>query len=365
MNTRSSKQLSNYFLLIALISLLIFSCQKQNTLSTTSLNNKTASANSVGLPPPIIAWLKGPNVPFFDTFNEPVNGVHDAFGFGIGGKGYIGGGYVETVGSAGFQSNQLWQYDTLTHSWSQGANFPGNNARFAPSFVIGNDAYVCTGGANATKENWQYDQTANAWTRKADFPGYQRFYATATTINNKGYVGLGVETFHDPYPDTKDWWQYDPTSDSWSRKADFAGGKRDGSASFTINNKGYISCGHNFNENTKTHTYYNDLWQYNPTTDSWSQKAFLPSSDRMNAIGLSAFINKGVVMTGWGTNGALNDCWQYNASTNSWSSLPNVGGGPRYFGAGFSLGNTIYVGTGFVNTQPGETSDFWGLTVNP
>jgi hypothetical protein len=91
----------------------------------------------------------------------------------------------------------------------------------------------------------------------------------------------------------------------------------------------------------------------------------LPASDRIGAVGLTAFVNKGVVMTGTGPSGSFNDCWQYNASNNSWSSLPNVGGGPRTYAAGFAIGNNIYIGTGFVYTNPGFTLDFWGLTVNP
>jgi N-acetylneuraminic acid mutarotase len=368
MNLRPSRKITSYFFVTTLLSIVISSCQKQNSLATSSLTSKTVSTNDVGLPPPIIAWLKGPDVPI-DGQGNPVFGLSNAFGFAINAKGYIGGGEIEFYMSFS-PSNQLWEYDTVTRSWSQKANFPGDNILNASSFVIGNDAYVCTGGTSApgvnfSKENWQYDQTANTWTRKSDFPGTARSFATATAINNKGYVGLGDEALNSTFPDTKDWWQYDPVTDSWTRKADFAGGKRGGAVSFTINNKGYVSCGHHVNVNTNNAKLFNDLWQYNPAGDSWKQKADLPASSRDNAIGLSVFGNKGIVGI-VATGSASNDCWQYSASSNSWSQLPNVGGGPRSDAAGFSIGNTIYIGTGFVNSLTSSSAkDFWGLRLNP
>jgi N-acetylneuraminic acid mutarotase len=351
-------RLSNWIFSVLTVSILISSCKKEKTIPSAASNEKLSTANDVGLPPPIVGWGRGPDIPIVDQQGNPVNGVAYAFGFAIGGKGYIGGGLSNPV-----SPGTTWQYDTLTRAWSQVANFPGHNYMIAATFVIGNNAYVCTGGPNGSKENWQYSQLTNVWTRKADFPGATRFAAVGTAINGKGYVGLGVNCDNVALPDTKDWWEYDPTTDTWTRKADFAGTRRDYAVSFAINNKGYVATGHHYNSNTSSHEFYNDLWQYNPANDSWMQKADMPGQARWNAVGVNAFINKGVVATGsagLGAHSDLNDCWEYIPSSNSWFQLPNVGGGPRSNAAAFAIGLTLYIGT--AGSTP---NDFWGLTINP
>ena len=337
--------------------IILTSCKKEYDLPSTSSDNaKMAMIASVGLPPPIIAWLKGPIIPIVDQHGLAMPNVYDAFGFGINGKGYIGGG-LNYFGHTG----TTWQYDTLTHSWSQAANFPGSNDMLATTFAINDNGYVCTGGGNGSKENWQYNQLTNVWTRKADFAGPSRFGAVGAAINGKAYVGLGTNSDNSNLPDSKDWWQYDPVTDSWTRKADFPGTARQYSIAFATNNKIYVATGYHFNRNTHVASYFNDLWQYNPTNDTWTQKADIPAVGRAFAVGFSTFTNKGVVATGDANDYLLNDCWQYNPSNNSWFQLPNVGGGVRAFASGFTLGNTIYIGTG----DGAVSNDFWGLRLNP
>ena len=336
--------------------IVISSCKKEYDLTTTPDNAKISMSASVSLPPPIIAWLRGPNIPF-EQAGQNIHGVWHTFGFAINGKGYIGGGLDNYFGSTG----ATWQYDTLTRSWSQVAKFPGYNSILAPSFTIGSNAYVCTGGGTATKENWQYNQLTNVWTRKADFPGPSRFAAVGAVANGKAYVGLGVNGDNINLPDTKDWWQYDAVTDSWTRKADFPGTRRSYSVAFVINNKVYVATGSHHDQSTNSTTYFNDLWQYNPANDTWTQKANMPALGRSDAVASYVFENKGVVATGYNNDNLLNDCWEYNPSNNSWFQLPNVGGGGRAYASAFSLGYTFYIGAG----QSNFVNDFWGLTLNP
>ena len=54
-------------------------------------------------------------------------------------------------------------------------------------------------------------------------------YALAFAIGAEGYVGTGAANSAYPYPTyLKDFWAYDPAADSWTQKADFAGGTRVG-----------------------------------------------------------------------------------------------------------------------------------------
>src|SRR5207247_1220449 len=127
----------------------------------------------------------------------------DANGFAIGNKGYICSGYN------GICLNDLWQYDTLSNSWTQKANFPGTARCDAAAFSICDKGYFGTGDPLSTHLNdwWQYDTTLNTWTQKAQFPDSVRDETAYFAIGNKGYLGLGGEpviynTFYEYTPDS-------------------------------------------------------------------------------------------------------------------------------------------------------------------
>ena len=60
------------------------------------------------------------------------------------------------------------------------------------------------------------------WTQKASMPGTARNSAVAFTVNGKGYLGTG----YDGENYLKDFWEYDPTSNQWTQQADYPGSGR-------------------------------------------------------------------------------------------------------------------------------------------
>jgi N-acetylneuraminic acid mutarotase len=70
------------------------------------------------------------------------------------------------------------------------------------------------------KDFWEYDPATNTWKQKADFGGGVRSVAVGFSIADKGYIGTGWD---DSYK--KDFWEYDPTTNTWTQKADFGGTK--------------------------------------------------------------------------------------------------------------------------------------------
>jgi N-acetylneuraminic acid mutarotase len=266
----------------------------------------------------------------------------------------------------------VWEYDPITISWTQVADWPGAAHTKMASFVVGTSGYVCTGSkfpATATeapvREVWQYDQTFNKWTKKNDFAGEARISAVAAAINGKGYLGTGTNASNGV---TQDWWQYDPATDGWVQKASLPGSKRTQAVAFAppnANGKVYVSTGQDaFIEGN----YLYDLWAYNPATDNWARRADLPAQGRGEAVGIT-LPTTGVVATGYGGEpdaDKFNDCWQFNPSTGNWFQLPNVGGGTRYEAGGFSIGNIVYIGGGEPPLGVGITpkNDFWGLNLN-
>ena len=86
--------------------------------------------------------------------------------------------------------------------------------------------------------------------------------AVGFSIGNKGYIGTGEDT----NGATKDFWEYDPDNDTWTRKADFGGTARSNAVGFSIGNKGYIGTANWGNSS-------DDFWEYDPATDIWTRKS--------------------------------------------------------------------------------------------
>ena len=111
----------------------------------------------------------------------------------------------------------------------------------AVGFSIGNKGYIGTGysgsGISDVDDFWEYDPVTNEWTQKADYAGGPEQMAVGFSIGNKGYIGLGRKKMD------SDFWEYDPISNQWTRKADFLGSRFGPGVGFSIGNKGYIEVG--------------------------------------------------------------------------------------------------------------------------
>src|SRR5436189_6019241 len=76
---------------------------------------------------------------------------------------------------------------------TQKANFGGPGRESAVGFSIGSKGYIGTGAADSglLKDFWEYDPATNTWIQKADFPGTARYDATGFSSGSKGYIGTG------------------------------------------------------------------------------------------------------------------------------------------------------------------------------
>jgi N-acetylneuraminic acid mutarotase len=224
--------------------------------------------------------------------------------------------------------------------WTQKTDFGGLNRFGAVCFTIGTKAYVGTGynvptPLIGTKDFWEYNPSTDTWLQKADFAGTARGYAIGFSIGTKGYIATGM----DSAGLLKDLWEYDSGNDTWTQKADFLGTARYGAVGFSIGNKGYIGTGSDTTGNL------NDFWEYNPSTDSWSQKANFGGSKRKNAIGF-AIDNNGYIGTGLDSISELIDFWKYNSVNDSWSQMADLLGNTRQTAISFTIGQKGYVGAG-------------------
>jgi N-acetylneuraminic acid mutarotase len=275
-----------------------------------------------------------------------------AVSFSIGNRGYVALGQDTN----NLMLNDLWEYDPGTNSWMQKANFIGVGRRDAIAFSIGTKGYVGTGKDNAdsflgnTLSNfYEYDPGTNVWTMKAAYPGNSGmgiYYATGFSLLGKGYVCCGKSG---PSSYSNELWQYNPSTNSWLSRASFIGGPRYGGAAFVIGSYAYFGTGADEN------VYTQDFYRYDPALNAWTIIAPFPGSGRF-ACCTFTLDNNGYLL--FGTDGGYKDeLWQYDPTLNYWVTKSSFPGGERKSGIALTIGTKAYAGTG--KSFTGVRRDFY------
>ncbi|PZF72675.1 Kelch repeat-containing protein [Taibaiella soli] len=264
----------------------------------------------------------------------------EAAGFAIGGKGYIGLGYSQYTSL--FLSD-VWQYDTLSKTWSQVADFPAIGRRGPIGVGVGNKGYIIGGMRNGQfgpdNDIWQYDPAANTWTQKTSPNGPGRYWAMAFTLGQKIFIGGGWG-LSGPM---NDFWEYNIPTDSWTQRDTIPGDKRFSGAGFAAGGKGYIGMGVSQTADLM------DLNEWDTTTLTWTPKANFPLTGGITGctsfgIGDKGYVGMGMVSVG---NGYTSNFWEFNPATNSWTQKASYGGGINWGASNFVIGDRGYVAGGF------------------
>ena len=251
-----------------------------------------------------------------------------ATAFTIGMRAYVGTGF-----NGGF-FNDFYEYDHVQNNWTSIAPIPVARAG-AVSFAVNGKGYVGTGdGSSLLKDFWQFDVASNSWSRIADFGGAARYDAVAFADGNMGYVGTGFLASGLSAPVSKDMWQYDPVSNSWTPIPDYGGEARAGAVHIGF---GKIGTGTGSRK-------FSDFWSFNRYANRW-EKYFEVAGARAGAIGLTLG-NSGYIFTGGFWFEPKRDVWAFDAVNNSWSQKADFEGEPRARSAGFAIGSKAYIGVG-------------------
>jgi N-acetylneuraminic acid mutarotase len=254
-------------------------------------------------------------------------------------------------------SNSIISKDTffvLTGRWKQKKSC--NGARFeAFSFMLNNKGFIGTGlGNEFLSDFWEYDPSSNIWSKKADFLGGKRRRAVSFEIDGKGYVGLGSNAFNEP----NDFYEYNPMDDSWTKLGDFPVYLYNDAVGLSINGKGYCISG----------DFSNQVWEYDPATDQWKRKKDFPGLSRSYASGF-VIGKKGYLGIGdHGGDPKLTDLWEYEPIQDNWVQKSNL---PKYIGTGavgFSIDGKGYFGNGnmcsFLIFEYDPNTDKWVRKTN-
>jgi len=157
------------------------------------------------------------------------------------------------------------------------------------------------------------------------------------SLDGKGYLVTGTDENGNTRDDV---YQYDPATDEFTQLEDFPGGNRGFSIGDTWNGKAYVGFGL-VNGQTPT----DDLWEYDPATDSWTELASCPCEARFHP----AFIaHNDKIFVGLGSSGFndLNDWWIYDMASDTWSEGAGFPSTPRHHPYQFAIDNYIYAGFG-------------------
>jgi N-acetylneuraminic acid mutarotase len=215
-------------------------------------------------------------------------------------------------------------------------------------FTINGKAYVGTGydGTNYRKDFYEYDPSTDSWAQVADYAGTARFQATAFSIENLGYVGTGYDGNY-----LKDMFAYDPLTNTWNQRASYSGDKLINAFSFAIDGRAYLGGGMN------NGILNQEMWEYDPLNDIWLEKNDLlddDDDDDENDEGYSiarvlavSFVIGGKGYVTLGTRSGVNsEIWEYNPSLDNWEQLNSFEGSAREAAVGFAIGDKGYICTG-------------------
>jgi len=299
-----------------------------------------------------------------------------------GGHLWLFGGYGIDSKTVGGQLNDLWEFDPSTAEWAwiSGSStvISQQNGQGGVYGTLGKSAPGNVPAARQNASTW-IDKSGNLWL----FGGYPQDSAP-------DFGGCDFSDLNDMWmfsPATKQWtWMNGSAPTFTGECADFgpappagvygklgtpaAGntpGGRDSAAGWTDSNGNFWLFGGDVLWDSSGQGTYNDLWEFNPTTNQWAwmggsntQKTYThgsasssvgqagiygtlgtPSANNIPGSREAAFSwndNKGNfwLMGGSGLDstgypGELNDLWEFNPSTNEWTWMRGVSTLPGIF----------------------------------
>lgn len=234
---------------------------------------------------------------------------------------------------------------TQNGNWVSRAIFAGVPMGYGTSFVVGDNAYVGT-GLNPITPNTKlatvyrytpddiptssptgYDSAFGGWKQMADFGGGGRMKAVGFSIGADGYIGSGTA---DGITPLADFYKYDTAANSWTKIADLGDGTktypRYDATAFSFGSSAFVLTGFD------SQNYFGDVWQYDPGSDSWSQRPDMPGSKRSQAV-TWVYNGFGYLVTGytpgsqWQSGSACYDFWKFDPTKTGnagWTRLRDI-----------------------------------------
>jgi N-acetylneuraminic acid mutarotase len=241
-------------------------------------------------------------------------------------------------------------------TWTQKSDMP--TPRFGHSVAVVNDKIYVIGGT-ATETAFangkpiaaveEYDPATDTWTRKSDMPeprGY--IYGSHPVVDGKIYIIGGGKTAVSRVD------VYDPATDTWSRAADMPTARML-YARVAWNGKIYTFGGMTGTLGSSSPT-VNVTEVYDPQTDSWSQVTPMPTGVWEHS---ACVVNDKIYVIGGATNiNSLQIFQVYDARTDTWSNATPKPLNTRGFSA-TAVCSKIYTVGGWLNSGQRPYAEMW------
>ncbi|MHC4521355.1 MAG: LamG-like jellyroll fold domain-containing protein [Planctomycetota bacterium] len=230
----------------------------------------------------------------------------------------------------------------VEYTWTQMADMPTPRWNLATGVVDGkiyamggepSEPYEIPGDLLSIVE--EYDPATDTWTRKADMPT-ETVPIDATVVDGKIYViggdGIGRRVI-----------MYDPASDTWTQKADMPT-PRFAHATCAVDGKIYAIGGSALWDYIGERT----VEEYDPVTDTWARKADMP----FGVWGLRAIVVNGKIYALGGRPGltAIARVQEYDPATDTWTLKTNMPVATSQMGA-VVLGDKVIVVGGWLSSM--------------
>ena len=231
-------------------------------------------------------------------------------------------------GNDGANKSDLWWYDPNSNTWTEKTPANSPSARSNHSLVwdpIGGRAIMFGGANGAIRYNdlWWYDPNSNTWTEKTPVssPSVRFGHSMVWDPIGQRLIMFGGSIGAAYYNDL--WW-YDPNSNTWTEKTPVSSPsvRRNHTMIWdTVEQKAILFGGIGSGMN-------NDLWWYDPIGNTWTQKIAQdtfgsPSARYGHSMVWDTVGQRLIMFSGYCSGGYnANDLWSYNSVSNSWSEIP-------------------------------------------
>ena len=166
----------------------------------------------------------------------------------------------------------------------------------------------------------EYDAVTDTWTRKADMPQADmstlgRFFLSTSVVNGKIYAIGGETVFPEEVP-VATVEEYNPATDTWTKKADMPTPRRALGTS-VVEGKIYAIGGYN----NLVEQHLSTVEEYDPVTDTWTKKADMPTP----RVSLSTNVVDGKIYAiGGAVWGGLATVEEYDPVTDTWTKKADM-----------------------------------------
>ncbi|WP_461641307.1 Kelch repeat-containing protein [Labilibaculum euxinus] len=250
----------------------------------------------------------------------------------------IPGKYQISVNSSDLIAYSSKQYN-VNSPWERTTDFPEDAPSRMTTFTIGDCIYYCCGDYKSNKQSnsiWEFNTISTKWVKKNDFPGEARYSAFGFSIGNKGYMGGGIKE-QSGNGTLSDFWEYDPSNDTWLKKMDIPNGGIAEANAISHKGKGYVVLGL---KNWYGSGYKTDFEVYDPATETWNVLSdFEGSSRRYSKV---AIVNDEMYLFG-GSNYNTSfekDIWKYDFKADTWAFVNFIDFAPMH---AFNENNKCYI----------------------